>query len=58
MAFRDSKKELECRCTRCKYNNNGQCGYQGRLLIDGNGECDKMETGFGGPPGPHGESDD
>ena len=55
MAQRDLAKSLECRCTRCKYNSNGTCGYQGRLLINSNGECEMMETGFGGPPGPHGQ---
>jgi|GEM_PF-1333881 len=56
MSFTGSGKDLECRCTRCKYNNNGTCGYQGRLRINQNGECEMMETGFEGPPGPHGES--
>jgi hypothetical protein len=56
MSQRDSKKALECRCTRCKYNSNGRCGYQGRLLINANGECEMMEEGFGGGPGPFGES--
>ncbi|GAA0253999.1 hypothetical protein GCM10009000_083230 [Halobacterium noricense] len=55
MANRDSAKSLECRCTRCKYNNNGTCGYQGRLLINSNGECEMMETGFGGDKGPYGD---
>jgi hypothetical protein len=55
MAHRDSAKSLECRCTRCKYNNNGTCGYQGRLLINSNGECEMMETGFGGDKGPYGD---
>lgn len=54
MSFGDSKKSLECRCTRCKYNNNGSCGYQGRVLINANGECEIMEEGFGGGPGPYG----
>ena len=58
MAQRNTTKSLECRCTRCKYNNNGTCGYQGRVLIDQNGECQIMETGFSGPPGPHGDSQD
>ncbi|PSP92657.1 hypothetical protein BRC91_12500 [Halobacteriales archaeon QS_4_62_28] len=58
MAQRDLAKSLECRCTRCKYNSNGTCGYQGRLLINSNGECEMMETGFGGPPGPHGQDTD
>jgi len=52
MAQRNSAKSLECRCTRCKYNNNGTCGYQGRVLINANGECEVMEEGFGGPGGP------
>jgi len=54
MSFSDSKKSLECRCTRCQYNNNGSCGYQGRVLINANGECEIMEEGFGGGPGPYG----
>ena len=54
MSFGDSKKSLECRCTRCKYNSNGSCGYQGRVLINANGECEIMEEGFGGGPGPYG----
>ncbi|HKL27901.1 MAG TPA: hypothetical protein VJ898_01420 [Natrialbaceae archaeon] len=55
MSFGDSKKSLECRCTRCKYNSNGSCGYQGRVLINANGECEIMEEGFGGGPGPYGD---
>jgi hypothetical protein len=58
MARSDLTKSLECRCTRCKYNSNGACGYQGRVLINQNGECEMMETGFGGPPGPHGQHTD
>lgn len=54
MVFGNSKKNLECRCTRCKYNNNGTCGYQGRVLINQNGECEVMEEGFGGDRGPYG----
>lgn len=55
MAFQKSGKDLECRCTRCKYNNSGNCGYQGRLLINQNGECEMMEESFGGGgPGPYG----
>lgn len=54
MAFQDSKKDLECRCTRCQYNNNGRCGYQGRLLINQNGECEMMEEGFGRDRLPYG----
>ena len=54
MVFGDSKKSLECRCVRCKYNNNGTCGYQGRVLINQNGECEVMEEGFGGDRGPFG----
>ncbi|MFW6017288.1 MAG: hypothetical protein ACOCPX_00550 [Halapricum sp.] len=57
MSFPGSGTDLECRCTRCKYNNSGTCGYQGRLLINQNGECEMMETGFGGPPGPHGQQE-
>lgn len=52
MAFGDSKKALECRCTRCQYNNNGRCGYQGRVLIDQNGDCAIMEERFGNDRGP------
>ena len=55
MSIGNSQKALECRCTRCKYNNNGNCGYQGRVLINANGECEIMEEGFGGGgPGPYG----
>jgi len=39
-------KSLECRCSRCKYNNNGNCGYQGRVVINANGECESREDGF------------
>ncbi|MFB6150842.1 MAG: hypothetical protein ABEJ40_03460 [Haloarculaceae archaeon] len=53
MAIGGGGKDLECRCTRCKYNNNGQCGYQGRVLIDSNGECDSREDGFGRDRGPY-----
>lgn len=54
MAQRDTRKSLECRCTRCRYNSNGTCGYQGRLLINANGECDMMEESFDGDRGPFG----
>ncbi|WP_174182929.1 hypothetical protein [Halococcoides cellulosivorans] len=47
MSTQDRSITLECRCTRCQYNNNGRCGYQGRVLIDQNGECGRMEEGFG-----------
>ncbi|MFW6436397.1 MAG: hypothetical protein ACOCYZ_02050 [Halococcoides sp.] len=47
MATRDASKPLECRCTRCQYNNNGRCGYQGRVLVNQNGECERMKEGFG-----------
>lgn len=47
MATSGSSKALECRCTRCKYNNNGNCGYQGRVVINSNGECEVREDGFG-----------
>lgn len=57
MAFQDSKKALECRCTRCQYNNNGRCGYQGRVLVDQNGDCAIMEERFGGDRGPFGDDD-
>ena len=56
MAQKDTTKSLECRCTRCKYNSNGTCGYQGRLLINANGECDMMEQGFGGDRDPYGHT--
>jgi hypothetical protein len=47
MSFGDARKALECRCTRCRYNNNGRCGFQGRVLINANGECESKEEGFG-----------
>jgi hypothetical protein len=47
-----ASKQLECRCTRCKYNNNGTCGYTGRVVIDTNGECASREDSFGDDPGP------
>jgi len=53
MASRSSAKNLECRCKRCKYNNSGNCGYQGRVVINQNGECESREDGFGGGPGPY-----
>lgn len=43
----NQRKNLECRCTRCQYNNNGSCGYQGRVVINTNGECEVREDGFG-----------
>lgn len=53
MAAGGANKQLECRCTRCKYNNNGQCGYPGRVVIGKNGDCESREDGFGdGGPGP------
>lgn len=54
MSMSDWKKHLECRCVRCRYNNNGRCGYQGRILITQNGECAVMETGYDRGPGPYG----
>lgn len=48
MSVGGRSKDLECRCTRCKYNNNGSCGYQGRVLINANGECESKVEGFGG----------
>ncbi|MFB6202669.1 MAG: hypothetical protein ABEI98_11760 [Halorhabdus sp.] len=54
MSIGNTSKNVECRCTRCQYNNNGSCGYQGRVLIDQNGECTVMEEGFGGDRGPFG----
>jgi len=56
MGQRNSGKAVECRCTRCKFNSNGSCGYQGRILINANGECEMMEEGFGEDRGPYGES--
>jgi hypothetical protein len=56
MAQRNNAKSLECRCTRCRYNSNGTCGYQGRVVIDSNGECAVMEQGFGGDRGPYGDA--
>jgi hypothetical protein len=52
MAGSSGGKQLECRCTRCKYNNNGQCGYTGRVVIDKNGNCQSRQDGFGDDPGP------
>lgn len=52
MASRSSSKNLECRCKRCKYNNGGQCGYQGKVVIGQNGDCESREDGYGGDPGP------
>ncbi len=54
MAYSQGAKDVECRCTRCRYNNNGNCGYQGRILINQNGECEMMEEGFGRDRGPYG----
>ena len=53
MASRGGNKSLECRCTRCKYNNNGSCGYPGRVVINQNGECESREDGFGDDPFPY-----
>jgi hypothetical protein len=50
-------KNLECRCTRCKDNNSGNCGYQGRVVVNSNGECAVMEEGLGGPDGSFGQVD-
>jgi len=52
MSSRGGGKNVECRCKRCKYNNNGQCGYQGRIVINQNGECDSREDSFDDTPGP------
>ena len=54
MLFPSSGKDVECRCIPCRYNNNGDCGYQGRVLIDSNGECAVMERGYGQDRGPFG----
>lgn len=55
MSMGGRAKDLECRCTRCKYNSNGSCGYQGRVLINANGECESKQEGFGGGDrGPYG----
>lgn len=53
MSFGTGKKDLECRCTRCRYNNNGNCGFQGRIMINSNGECESKQEGFGGDRGPY-----
>lgn len=53
MPSRSSSVNLECRCKRCKYNNNGECGYQGRVVIDQNGECQSREDSFGDDPFPY-----
>lgn len=59
MAISPNKsKNLECRCTRCEYNNSGNCGYQGRVVINSNGECEIMEEGLGSPDGPFGQGKD
>ena len=52
MSFGNQAKNLECRCTRCRYNNNGRCGFQGRVMINANGECESKEEGFGRDRGP------
>jgi len=57
MASRSSSVNLECRCKRCKYNNNGQCGYTGRVVINQNGECESRVDGFGGDKGPFQDSE-
>jgi hypothetical protein len=53
MSSRSSAKTLECRCTRCKYNSNGTCGYSGRVVIGKNGDCESREDGFGRDRGPY-----
>lgn len=53
MSFGNASKDLECRCTRCRYNNNGRCGFQGRVLINANGECESKDEGFGQDRGPY-----
>lgn len=48
MSFSDNRKAVDCHCTRCRYNSNRTCGYQGRLVINANGECEvKVERGRG-----------
>ncbi|MFB6184532.1 MAG: hypothetical protein ABEI96_08255 [Haloarculaceae archaeon] len=48
MSIGNDRKAVECGCTRCQYNNNRTCGYQGRLVINSNGECEiKTERGDG-----------
>lgn len=49
MSFSDNRKAVDCHCTRCRYNSNRTCGYQGRLVIDANGECEIMTERGGGP---------
>ena len=51
MSTGDNRMAVECGCTRCEYNSNRTCGYQGRLVIDGNGECE-IKTKRGGGRGP------
>lgn len=53
MSYGSGGKDLECRCTRCRYNNNGRCGFQGRVMINANGECESKEEGFGRDRGPY-----
>lgn len=53
MSYGDNRMAVECTCTRCKYNSNRTCGYQGRLIINDNGECEiKTERGGGNGPFP------
>jgi hypothetical protein len=48
MSQRGATTSLECRCTQYTYNSNGTYGYQSRLLINANGECEMMEDRSGG----------
>ncbi|MFC7045026.1 hypothetical protein ACFQH6_05950 [Halobacteriaceae archaeon GCM10025711] len=48
MSFDDTRKPVACGCTRCQYNNSRTCGYQGRVVIDANGECETITERGGG----------
>lgn len=55
MSQSSNRIPVECGCTRCIYNNNRTCNYQGRLQIDSNGQCQSKEEGHGDGPGPFGD---
>ncbi|MDR5674571.1 Uncharacterized protein AArcCO_0155 [Halalkaliarchaeum sp. AArc-CO] len=56
MSRRNNRIPVECGCTRCMYNQSRTCNFQGRLQINGNGECaSKDERPGGGGPGPFGD---
>jgi hypothetical protein len=48
MSFQQDKKTVDCQCTRCRYNSTRTCGYQGRVVINANGECEMMTERGGG----------